>query len=113
MRKGKGRKGVGARHTGILQQETDPEKEERKQNRKFGKESKSSGFIAHTQLCERTDILIAESLYNNFKLSHYRSSICTILPEKKNNQANKQKPQQIKHLGNDAFLKVSIKGTER
>lgn len=81
MRKGKGRKGVGAGHTGI-QQETDPEKEERKQNRKFGKESKSSGFIAHTQLCERTDILIAESLYN-FKLSHYTSSICTILPEKK------------------------------
>lgn len=33
--------------------------------------------------------------------------------KKKNNQANKQKPQQIKHLGNDAFLKVSIKGTER
>lgn len=29
-RKGKGRKGVGAGHTGI-QQETDPEKEERKQ----------------------------------------------------------------------------------
>lgn len=30
LRKGKGRKGVGAGHTGI-QQETDPEKEERKQ----------------------------------------------------------------------------------
>lgn len=41
MRKGKGRKGMGAGHTGI-QQETDPEKEGNSiWNRRFGKESKS------------------------------------------------------------------------